>query len=519
MDAHCPNGWLGHDKYCYKHIDVGKTWAEAQFLCARLGANLVSIHDISEEDFLTFLYRGKEFTFVWTGLSNREVKQRYEWCDRSPLVYINWKSNFPKLFRGDKSCVKMHTKSGLWETASCDTRLQYTCKRKLECSSVISLNSAMVTVTDSYKNHGADKAILTDEEALDSTWCTNNTSGMAEIKVEFNELVRITSISSQGRDSYDKLLDFHKLFYVKSFRISYRRNGRWRPYHEDGHVAATILGYRHDAAISTKTFKHPITLDGLSITPVTWFGELICMKIRLNGCPYVCQKQLSFDFPDKIKEKERVTVSSAKDPKNNLKQVAIETQPWCAKTNDKKQWIQFYFDNATIVSQLITAGDKKESFVKTYSIQYSIDGKTWINYKQYGIKRIFQGNHNPLHAMKHTLISPIKVLYLRIIPITWNRNICMRISILGCKAVAAAPPKTPKPTTDIFYSTDEKYEEKSSGLPGGSVAGLVVGILLFLALVVAISVFLFFKKRARSERNDYPVSYSKAILADAGNEI
>ena len=44
----------------------------------------------------------------------------------------------------------------------------------------------MVTVTDSYKNHGADKAILTDERALDSAWCTNNTSGTAEIKVHEN---------------------------------------------------------------------------------------------------------------------------------------------------------------------------------------------------------------------------------------------------------------------------------------------------------------------------------------------
>jgi hypothetical protein len=42
----------------------------------------------------------------------------------------------------------------------------------------------MVTVTDSYGTHGVNKAILTDEKAYDSTWCTNNTSGTAKIMVQ-----------------------------------------------------------------------------------------------------------------------------------------------------------------------------------------------------------------------------------------------------------------------------------------------------------------------------------------------
>ena len=67
VDAQCPNDWLEHDKYCYKHIDDVETWAEAKLNCARLGANLVSIHTTREEDFLMYLYRNRNVTLVWTG--------------------------------------------------------------------------------------------------------------------------------------------------------------------------------------------------------------------------------------------------------------------------------------------------------------------------------------------------------------------------------------------------------------------------------------------------------------------
>jgi hypothetical protein len=36
--------------------------------------------------------------------------------------------------------------------------------------------------------------------------------------------------------------------------------------------------------------------------------------------------------------------------------------------------------------------------------------------------------------MRHTLANQIEASYVRIIPITWNKNICMRISLLGCGA-------------------------------------------------------------------------------------
>ena len=60
----------------------------------------------------------------------------------------------------------------------------------------------------------------------------------------------------------------------------------------------------------------------------------------------------------------------------------------CFQKNDKKQWIQFNFGKESVVSTVRTFGDRKESYVKRYSMQFSEDGTTWQDYVQQGVKRV-----------------------------------------------------------------------------------------------------------------------------------
>ncbi|CAB4026057.1 Hypothetical predicted protein, partial [Paramuricea clavata] len=199
--------------------------------------------------------------------------------------------------------------------------------------------------------------------------------------VDFNELVRVTGITVMGRASQ----------YVKSFRIHYERDEKWRTFHPNRDFQTVIQQY--SANVATRTFKYPVKADGLSITPVTWYGDLICMKIRLHGCAYVCQSQLFIASSERIKDKV-ITASSANYQTNGPKQTAIHGLAWCAEENNKNQWIQFNADN----------------------------------------KSIFKGNNDPNGPMRHKLAYPIEASHIRIIPIAWNKNICMRISLLGCEA-------------------------------------------------------------------------------------
>uniref|UniRef100_A0A3B4ZGY8 C-type lectin domain-containing protein n=1 Tax=Stegastes partitus TaxID=144197 RepID=A0A3B4ZGY8_9TELE len=58
----CPSHWFSFNRRCYKYLAPRVTWADAELHCVSLGANLVSIHSLQEQDFAAFfsiLQRGR----------------------------------------------------------------------------------------------------------------------------------------------------------------------------------------------------------------------------------------------------------------------------------------------------------------------------------------------------------------------------------------------------------------------------------------------------------------------------
>ncbi|XP_028395191.1 uncharacterized protein LOC114519267 isoform X2 [Dendronephthya gigantea] len=445
LNGSCQDGWRFYNKHCYKHFTTRRSWGAAQYDCSKYGADLVSIHDDREQDFLMYYYQDRSQFSLWTGLNDRDVERGYRWVDNSPVDYINWEDGEPNDYNGRENCVEMKSKSGRWNDLYCTNNLEYMCKKNIECSSAISLDTSMVTVTDTYDatSMGAEQAILKDEKDQYTSWCTNNTSGTAKIMIDLNQLTRLTGITVMGRSNQ----------FVKSFRIDYERDENWRIFYPNRNFQSAIQLY--SGLPSTKKFRYPFTADGLSITPITWTGDLICMKIRLYGCAYVCRRQLFAPFPTRIKN-DVISASSAKYPINEPKQTGTLGHSWCAEKNDKNQWIQFTFDKENVISVIRTFGDRKKSYVTKYSIQFSEDGTIWTDYMENGVKRIFQGNNNANSPKKHTLAYPIETSYVRIIPSSWNENICMRIALLGCEADCSNPLlSTDKVSKPRYLSSDE----------------------------------------------------------------
>ncbi|KAK0150215.1 Lactose-binding lectin l-2 [Merluccius polli] len=48
----CPMFWYSHDGRCYKYVSSRMAWADAELHCLTLDANLVSIHNANENDFM-----------------------------------------------------------------------------------------------------------------------------------------------------------------------------------------------------------------------------------------------------------------------------------------------------------------------------------------------------------------------------------------------------------------------------------------------------------------------------------
>ena len=58
------------------------------------------------------------------------------------------------------------------------------------------------------------------------------------------------------------------------------------------------------------------------------------------------------------------------------------------QVNDDKQWIQVDLKAINLVTKIMTFGDREDSYVKTYKIQFSGDESSWIDYMQHGTVRV-----------------------------------------------------------------------------------------------------------------------------------
>ncbi|XP_076880752.1 secretory phospholipase A2 receptor isoform X2 [Brachyhypopomus gauderio] len=93
----CPENWyyFGH-KCLLLHLPVrqeeGKTWAEAQSICASSQGTLVSIENEIEQAYITMLLHGLS-PGVWIGLRDTDATK---WVSGKPVTYTNWSPVEPK---------------------------------------------------------------------------------------------------------------------------------------------------------------------------------------------------------------------------------------------------------------------------------------------------------------------------------------------------------------------------------------------------------------------------------------
>ncbi|CAB3993328.1 Hypothetical predicted protein [Paramuricea clavata] len=433
----CEAGWQKYRKNCYKYFQLSKSWPAAQYMCRNNGGDLVSIADDLEQDFAMFYFSNIPRTWLWIGLHDRGDEGGYEWSDYSPLTYVNWMRNQPNDVGQTQNCVVMDSRDGRWYDWRCGAMYSFVCKKPLECSSKIPLNKEMITVSnDIAADFSVEQAILNGNTPENLTWCPNTTTGIQpRIQVDLYDLVKISSITTKGRMVRGAFVQVHQ--YVKSFLVEYTADGyTWQTYSRRGIDIKFFANYDGTTPV-TKAFDPPIVASSIAILPAVIKGAQPCMKLSLQGCDFVCQAALgmsNWKIPDNS-----ITASSAKYPTNAPWNAKTKSVGWCAKINDKNQWIQVNFGQTNLVTKIRTFGDTKGSYVKSYLIQISGDGIEWVNYKQNSGVRIFMGNMHAAHPVTHTLTDVSQAQYIRIVPLSWKNNICMRFELFGCVAGCNGP--------------------------------------------------------------------------------
>ncbi|KAM6294091.1 C-type lectin domain family 4 member G-like [Aegotheles albertisi] len=126
----CPPGWALHGGSCYRFGTGGAAWARAQGLCREGGAQLATIGDPQEQEFLVGLSPPHE---SWIGLHDRSSEGSFGWADGTPLTYRNWRWGQPDEAGGGEDCVAMDPRGGWGDRPCASSPGGWVCERPWAC--------------------------------------------------------------------------------------------------------------------------------------------------------------------------------------------------------------------------------------------------------------------------------------------------------------------------------------------------------------------------------------------------
>uniref|UniRef100_A0A8C7JD97 Coagulation factor VIII n=1 Tax=Oncorhynchus kisutch TaxID=8019 RepID=A0A8C7JD97_ONCKI len=106
---------------------------------------------------------------------------------------------------------------------------------------------------------------------------------------------------------------------------------------------------------------------------------------------------------------------------------------------NQKSWIQVDLQRPTLLHGIQTQGARaslglKDYFIVHFTLSYSLDQETWTNYKGNSTtpSYIFNGNLDGSKVKENHLFPPILGRYIRLQPVTIQRNPALRMELLGC---------------------------------------------------------------------------------------
>ncbi|XDV50455.1 hypothetical protein PO909_019511 [Leuciscus waleckii] len=121
----CPYGWTNFGLRCYKYFSHSVNWITAEKNCQSLGANLASVHNERENEFLLGLLPS---TISWVGANDAVQDGEWLWSDGTVYDYTNWCSEEPNNSGGNEDCLEINwTTNHCWNDASCTSTKNYVC--------------------------------------------------------------------------------------------------------------------------------------------------------------------------------------------------------------------------------------------------------------------------------------------------------------------------------------------------------------------------------------------------------
>ncbi|XP_026573078.1 C-type mannose receptor 2 [Pseudonaja textilis] len=126
----CDPSWQPFQSNCYRLISEKKTWIDAKKTCLRSEGDLVSIHTLSELEFVSKQIK-QDVEELWIGLNDLRLQMNFEWSDGTPVQFTFWHPFEPNNFRDSlEDCVTIWGPEGRWNDSPCNQTLPSVCKKR-----------------------------------------------------------------------------------------------------------------------------------------------------------------------------------------------------------------------------------------------------------------------------------------------------------------------------------------------------------------------------------------------------
>ncbi len=107
--------------------DAPKTWQAARNFCKSLGADLLVIESLEENDWIA----EQSVTNPWIGINDIQTEGTFVWLDGESTGFTRWNEGEPNDSGGAEDCGLLYTgadSAGAWNDAPCGNEYQFVCE-------------------------------------------------------------------------------------------------------------------------------------------------------------------------------------------------------------------------------------------------------------------------------------------------------------------------------------------------------------------------------------------------------
>ncbi|XP_005378925.1 PREDICTED: C-type lectin domain family 4 member E isoform X2 [Chinchilla lanigera] len=125
----CPLNWQHFQSSCYYFSTDLMTWTASLNNCSGMGAHLVVINTVEEQEFLYYTKPKKKEYYI--GLSDQVVEDQWQWVDGTPFSMSFWDTGEPNNLATLEDCATIRDSLNPrknWNDAPCFFNMLWICE-------------------------------------------------------------------------------------------------------------------------------------------------------------------------------------------------------------------------------------------------------------------------------------------------------------------------------------------------------------------------------------------------------